>query len=146
MASSAKSYWTLPRVLVAIAVIFGTFGLLFTSANRSVRRGMDRMMCHKNLSFFGFAMSLYEADNHLSEFGAYPAAAPLIGDTNFHAHYLGRGWRYSRDGIHPACPASPSREMMSYEGWPTNAPAFLKSLWEQAPYAPTPRRETSNQG
>jgi hypothetical protein len=159
MANSAKGYWTFPRVLVAIAVIFGTFGLIFTYTNRSFRRGMDPLMCWKNLHEFSIVMTLYAGDNGLDEREVYQRAGFLVGSTNFNLkcgffhgeekkkrkpqNFKGTGknecnnWRYSRDGLFATCPASPRHEILSYEGWPTTNVVMTRNLpvlWEKGPY------------
>ena len=81
-------------------------------------------------------MRLYGGNNGLDDDELYRMADSLLSSTNF-MRSSGYGWRFSRDGIFPACPMSSEVETQSYEGFRgTNFHLSngLPVMWEKGPY------------
>lgn len=124
------------------AAVFLAIGLLLLVGLQTVRnishskQSLNDLMCRKNLTFLRLPLSLYAGDSGLTDSQAYWQAASLMSDTNFLQRYQMR-WRFSRDGIHAACPLSPWSEVESYEGRrPTErvSLSYFASVWEKKPY------------
>lgn len=93
----------------------------------------NKRACFMNLRNFGFALRLHVTGD---EQEVFRQAGSFLADTNFFVRSQVR-WRFSRDGIYPACRLSPSTETVSYEGLQTTNLVLSNSspvAWERKPY------------
>lgn len=118
----------------ALAVCAVLYAILMGVCYVQVRPVLHRTMCLKNLVQFGFHLRLYAGD-HGEE--TFRNTGFLIQDTNFFQKAYLLRWRFSRDGINPACPASLRDEINSYEGIQSPTLILTNSspiAWEKYPY------------
>lgn len=112
----------LTTVLLVLAFCL-TFAAVFLSVARCrVARTANPIICSKNLAEIRLALMLYATDIRMQADQVYAHAGWLIAQTNFNMKYAYNKersvttWRFSRDGVFPACPEAPASETESYTG------------------------------
>jgi hypothetical protein len=126
-----------PKITLGVSLaVLATLIVLISWTLLRVQKTLDEMACFKNVVQIKSALRIYAADNRLEDRQVYEEAGTLLAKEDF-CRIRAAHWRFSRDGIFPACPASPRSETQSYMGrkssdviWSDPFPV----VWEKKPY------------